>query len=340
MTATTMPLASRPARAVQRGLMLALGAVSAGGLAAAGWLAWAKHDLAAQHPPPGRLVDVGGYALHIDCRGPAGGPTVLLEAGNADFSVHWSAVQDRIAGFAHVCAYDRAGLGWSEPATGPRTIGAMSRELASLLQGAGIDGPLVLVGHSFGALVSLSFAAEHTDRVAGLVLIDPAHPDQLERLPALARAVDEGVAQFGGLVPLADWGLLAAMPGNIPNRGLPAEAHADYAAVLATKGYFAAAAAETATLPANLAAVGEIGGRLGDLPVSIVSRGLPEAPAGLSAAEVEAFEAGWAELQGDVLGVSTNARQVVAGASGHYVQLAEPELVVEAVRDALAALPE
>src|SRR5690606_28584583 len=126
----------------------------------------------------------------------------------------------------------------------------------------------------------------------------------------------------------------------IPNRGLSESGHADYAAVLATTGYFAGAAAETAGLAANLAAFGDIGGRLGDLPVTVVSRGRPEVPAGLGAAEAVAFEATWASLQRDLLRVSAGARQAIAAGSGHDIHLDEPEVVIESVRTLVASAAE
>jgi pimeloyl-ACP methyl ester carboxylesterase len=286
--------------------------------------------LAGRHPPPGQLVDVGDRLMHLNCTG-EGSPTVVLEAGNADFSVHWAKVQPELARLTRVCSYDRAGLGWSEPGSEPRTSLAMVRDLAGLLDAEGVDGPLVLVGHSFGAINVRLFSAAHPERVAGVVLVDPAHGDQLEAIPALRDATTQGVAQFEGLVALADLGILAMMPGAIPNRGLPDAAQEQYVAVLATSGFFRAAAAETAALAENLAAANAGEGSLGDTPLVVISRGQPAAPADLPAADVAAFEGSWRDLQADMLGLSSRSRQVIATQSGHDVHLDQPELVVDAV---------
>src|SRR5262245_25339644 len=99
-------------------------------------------------PPPGRLVDVGGRRLHLDCTGEprAGQPAVILEAGAGDFSVEWSLVQPHVAKFARVCAYDRAGDGWSDLGPHPRTFRQIVYELRTLLDRAGVKPPFVLVG--------------------------------------------------------------------------------------------------------------------------------------------------------------------------------------------------
>ena len=110
---------------------------------------FAKAKLARDNPPPSRMVDMGGYKMHIHCTG-EGSPTVLLAAGLDDFSIFWSQVQPEIAEHTRVCSYDRAGLGWSEASPDPRTSGNMVKELHTLLVNANVEPPYVLVGHSFG----------------------------------------------------------------------------------------------------------------------------------------------------------------------------------------------
>lgn len=301
-----------------------------------GWGAVARSSLARAHPPPGQLVDVGGYRMHILCLGEGGGPTVLLEAGNADFSVMWAKVQPELAASARVCAYDRAGLGWSQQGNGPRTLDAMTGELDRLLDAGGIEGKLLLVGHSFGGIVARSFAARHPERVAGLVLVDPAHERQFEVSSTMRASVEAGAAQFEGLVPLATWGLLAMLPGNIPNRGLPGSAHADYAAILATSAYFAVAAEETRMLPVNLQAITLLPRDLGDVPLAVVSRGRVDGPPGAAPDDLEALAQAWGDLQADIAGLSTDAHHIVAEDAGHYVQLDRPELVIREVQAMLS----
>ena len=95
------------------------------------------------YPPPGEMVDVGGHSLHINCAG-QGGPTVLLDAGSGGFSAQWVRVQREVSGTTRVCAYDRAGMGWSEMGPEPRDARQITGELHTLLKGANIEGPYVL----------------------------------------------------------------------------------------------------------------------------------------------------------------------------------------------------
>ncbi|MBI3472280.1 MAG: alpha/beta hydrolase [Candidatus Solibacter usitatus] len=139
-----------------------------------------------RYPPPGRIVE----GMHLRVEG-AGDPTVVLEAGIAATSLSWSRVQPEVAKFARVLSYDRAGLGWSGPASGPRTVDRLVAELRQLLAGAGLPGPYVLVGHSFGGLVARAFAARYPDEVAGLVLVDPVHPREWWPVGAAQRAMLE-----------------------------------------------------------------------------------------------------------------------------------------------------
>jgi pimeloyl-ACP methyl ester carboxylesterase len=152
------------------------------------------------YPPPGEMVDVGGYSLHINCVG-QGSPTVLLDAGSGAFSAHWVRVQQEVSGTTRVCAYDRAGMGWSEMGPDPRDAKQVSSELHTLLKGAGIKGPYVLVGHSFGGLYMQTYAARYPDEVAGVVLVDSStDPDQFSQRPE-AQDSNEPQKQTSAVVP-------------------------------------------------------------------------------------------------------------------------------------------
>jgi pimeloyl-ACP methyl ester carboxylesterase len=121
--------------------------------------------------------------LHINCLG-QGSPTVILESGLANMSADWANVQPLVAKGTRVCAYDRAGIAWSDPGPQPRDPGQIAGELHTLLGRAGIAGPYVLVGQSFGGLYVRMYAARYPDEVAGMVLVDASHPDMWQRLPA------------------------------------------------------------------------------------------------------------------------------------------------------------
>jgi pimeloyl-ACP methyl ester carboxylesterase len=293
---------------------------------------WAKAKLATEYPPPGQRIDVGGYKLHLDCRG-HGSPTVLLEAGLNDFSVQWARVQPAVAQFTRVCAYDRAGLGWSDPSPHPRTSDTMANELHALLEQAGVAGPYVLVGHSFGGIQLRRFAHQFPAAARGMVLVDSAHEAQVVRIPVLRTALEQLIQQFRVLAVLSRWGLIALSPAQIPNRGLPEDALAQYRARLAVAGYFDAAIAESTAFATGL---GDLApphpGALGDLPLIVISRGQPEPLLGLSVSEQDQYEQRWRGLQAELAGLSSNSQQWVAERSSHDIHLEQPELVVAAIR--------
>jgi pimeloyl-ACP methyl ester carboxylesterase len=145
-------------------------------------------------PAPGRLVDVGGWRLHLNCTGQAGGsqPTVILEAGIGDFSVEWSLVQPGVAKYARVCSYDRAGDGWSDLGPYPRTMHQLVYELHTLLDKGGVHQPFVLVGHSYGGWLVRLYAYTYPSEISGIVLIDAgaSNPWRLQANGKLVRASD------------------------------------------------------------------------------------------------------------------------------------------------------
>lgn len=126
-------------------------------------------------------MDVGGHRLYIECTG-SGSPTVVLDAGLNSGGHDWRDVRPQISEFARVCTYDRAGVERSEPAPQPRTSQNIADDLDRLLDAAGIESPVVLVGHSFAAMNVRVYASQHPDGVAGVVLVDGLHPDAVSRL--------------------------------------------------------------------------------------------------------------------------------------------------------------
>src|SRR5215211_3657857 len=143
------------------------------------------------YSPPGQMIDVGGYRMHLYCTGvnQDGSSTVILETGLGSTSSTWARVQPEVAKATRVCSYDRAGMGWSDPGLPPRDAKHIAQELHTLLHNSGIAGPYVLVGWSYGGLYVREFAGQYGDEVSGLVLLDSSSPDQWTSTP-------EGQAQF------------------------------------------------------------------------------------------------------------------------------------------------
>jgi pimeloyl-ACP methyl ester carboxylesterase len=133
------------------------------------------------YAPPGQLVVVGDHRMHIHCMG-SGSPTVILDASPGNTSASWGLIQPEVAKRTRVCAYDRAGLGWSDATTAPRDARQIARELHALLGAAGISGPYVLVGHSGSGFYVQLYAADYPAEVAGVVLVDTMQPDQFTPL--------------------------------------------------------------------------------------------------------------------------------------------------------------
>ncbi|HEX2991436.1 MAG TPA: alpha/beta hydrolase, partial [Anaerolineales bacterium] len=235
--------------------------------------------------------------------------------------VSWSKVQPGIAGMTRVCSYDRAGLGWSEASPHPRTSDVMVDELHSLLVKSSIEGPYILVGHSFGGILMRQFAQKYPEEVRGLVLVDSAHEQQVLRLPSLAATAEQFADQFRTLSTMSSLGMMALSPATIPNRGFPDEAYRQYQAVLATTGYFDGAIAESA---AFYAGAPELPESLEDVPLIVLSHGLSDD------GEVQ-FEREWTGMQEELAALSSNGMQVIAEESGHYIQLDQPDLVIEAI---------
>jgi pimeloyl-ACP methyl ester carboxylesterase len=178
-----------------------------------------------------------------------------------------------------------------------------------------------------------AFAHRYPDEVVGIVLVDSAHENQLARLPSMHNAFDQLVQQFSLLGNLASLGLIALAPEQIPNQGLPDKALAEYRALLATTNYFDAAAKESEAFRATLE---ETAGlplpTLGDLPLIVISRGQEDPSPGLTAAEVAQNAEAWQRMQAELATLSAQSQHIYAEQSGHYIQLQQPTLVIDAIR--------
>ena len=253
--------------------------VSGAILAVLGYIALGGVMSAAAHTAQmrGQMIDIGqGRQLHLICQGaPSATPTVLFEAGAFGFSADWGAVQEALlAKGIRSCAYDRAGLGASPLAAGPRDGLAISRDLEALLTASNEAGPFILVGHSMaGAYVSL-FALRNPQKVAGLVLVDAAPPIANTLKPvsgfvtAFARASRAAAlgASMGLFKPLIWTGLADKI-------GLPPAASAEKRRAFASGAHNRAAAEEVALWPKAAEQARDLGRLDAALPVAVVTAG-------------------------------------------------------------------
>src|SRR2546430_6631778 len=137
---------------------------------------------------PGRLVENGGYKLHLDCTG-EGTPTLVLDSGLGDSYISWRKVQPEMAKFTRVCSYDRAGLGFSDSSPRPRTSKVIAEELHALVHNVGISDPIVLVGHSMGGYDVRVYASLYRNDVAGMVLVDARSEEHTSELQSQSNLV-------------------------------------------------------------------------------------------------------------------------------------------------------
>lgn len=311
---------------------------------------------ARQYPAPGKLIDVGGYRLHL-VRAGAGGPAVVLDAGLAGFSLDWGLVTPAVATFTTVCAYDRAGYGWSDPGPLPRTSSRIASELHALLHRAGVEPPYVLVGHSFGGFNVRLFADYYPDEVAGMVLVDVSHEDFNDRLPAGMRAgydryerAEVPLLRLGGV--LARFGLvrLAVERGWLSLldtfNALPPRQRAMARALRYRPRFFTTSSAEDVTFHAS----GEQArnkGNIGDRPLVVLTGAgeddfgtnpLPFVDFSKFGEAMRAMTAVKTMLHAELAGaLSTNSTHIVTEKSGHLIQLSAPELVISAIHQVVDA---
>lgn len=248
-----------------------------------------------------RMVEAGGVPLHIHCEGARapGQALVVLEAGAGNSGRTWNDVIGPIARFVRVCAYDRVNLGTSGRSTTQPTGSAHADMLHALLEAAHEDPPFVLAGHSYGGMIVRLFASRYPREVAGLVLVDSSHEDQIARFSVLPSPPPT-------LVPIQ------AASGAQDRERVD----------------LAATSAELAAAPWRA-----------DIPLIVLSRGLwlkapPPTPDPLAAARLGI----WQDMHRELATRSPRGEVVVATRSGHYIQNDEPDLVVGAIRRVLGGI--
>jgi pimeloyl-ACP methyl ester carboxylesterase len=283
---------------------------------------------ARKYPSPGTMVDLGGYRLHLDIQGASGGPTAVLEAGMGSFSANWYWVQTELATTMRVVAYDRAGLGWSDRGARPRDANAIASELHTALELAGVAGPYVLAGHSYGGLPVRAFARLFPDETAGLVLVDASHPDQWVRWPVAHADRMIAVSQRATAV-LARVGLLRLVDlSRQISAGLPERQVGELRARSALPG---ASAVEAEQMDAWPQSREQIAGSLGDLPLVVL--GVSEQPRGAAVLT---------ELQAELPSLSSNSARLVVQGATHEALVAQQEyavIVADAIRAVAAGEP-
>lgn len=304
----------------------------------------ASRQAARRYRAPGQLVDVGGHRLHLHCAG-QGSPTVVLDTGLGMPSASWVLVQPVVAQWTRVCAYDRAGYGFSDPGPTPRTSQRIVEELHTLLDRAGERPPYVLAGHSFGGFTIRLFARRFPDQVAGLVLIDASHEDFATRLHEadaqtrqqqrrqMQRQIELGLVglRFGllRLAPaLAGWDTTA-----VTFRRLTPQAMQEMLALFLNPRALRAAGDEMDAFAESSEQL-RASGKLGALPLVVLTAGgRTGEQAGQTAEQAEHRRLWRHELQPELARLSSRGKQIMVANTGHMIPLEQPEAVTAALRD-------
>lgn len=289
-----------------------------------------RYSSTKKYLPHGKMVDVGGYKLHIDARG-LGQPVVVFESGlDQGGSLAWSKVQDSVAKFATSISYDRAGILFSERGSKPKDGESMAEDLHTLLQQSGHQGPYILVGHSMAGIILRSFIQKYPKEVAGIVFVDTSHPEQLTRFPELAKLLNDmppdGLLKFAANIGLIRAFLDESYPSTLKTDSINIVQKAffprSFNAVLEEKNQF----------PVMCLTANKINS-FGDIPLTVITGTSPSRVNELPDPELgKKFTPYWLEMQKEQLRLSTKSEHILAAKSGHYVQLDEPELVIGAIR--------
>jgi pimeloyl-ACP methyl ester carboxylesterase len=286
---------------------------------------------AKKYPPIGQLVDVGGYNMHLYDTG-TGGPTVVLDIGLGGPALGWSLVQPEVAKFTRVVSFDRPGNGWSDASPLERTSQNIVTELHTALHKANIPGPYILVGHSFGGLNARLFASLYPDEVAGVVLVDSSHEDQMEKIlvpqpnhTVAMLAARLGVARLFNHLPAAR-AKIAVLPELVQNQLL---------AQLCTTKFMRADLQELSHFQTSCDQLKAAGGHLDDKPLIVITAGKTMSAKGNPWTQelIDSWRIPWEEFQKDLATKSTRGKRVIAEESDHHVPLHQPKIIVDSVKE-------
>lgn len=288
-------------------------------------------------PPVGRLIDVAGRTMHLNCTG-AGAVTVVLESGLGGTWMDWALVQPDVAAFARVCSYDRAGMGWSEPGAQPRDSASIAAELESLLRAAGERTPYLLVGHSVGGYHVRVFVGRYPDLVSGVLLVDSAHPEMFERLPPDATGeLDSLAVQFREL-HLQMFVGLPRLRGHCGQAAPGLEQFAGEHVFNQCRTSFMGALRQELSAARTDATQAAAVKSLGAIPLIVVSRDFSVPEAGLAPDTARKAQIEGRKMHEELAALSTVGRVVKAAKSGHFVQLDRPDVIIQAIRNLVGAV--
>jgi pimeloyl-ACP methyl ester carboxylesterase len=323
--------------------LLALAGGSSPSLLAAPAAQWATADAFAK---PHQLVDIGGRKMNLYCSG-QGATTVVFDAPSGEAGWNWFRVQPAVARRTRACVFDRAGLGFSDPAKRPNTSENVAEDLHKLLTGAGVKPPYVLVGNSLGGANVQVYAYRYPAEVKGLVLVEPQHEDETSRLD---KASQGNLKKVYAMVSEQNNYCMAAVkkgmkPGSEERTnciGNPAESYGPTlgAAVMAATtrpAYWRTAVDEWDAIKVSDEQLRKLRRPFGDLPLVVLTRGVSPfaVPGKPQSALNKAMEDENAAIHKETAALSTRGKQRVVPGAGHVIHADKPDAVVDAVFEVL-----
>ncbi len=289
---------------------------------------WSERKDFERYTPPGTLYDVGDHKLHLVCAG-EGSPTVILEASGLGSALSYEKVVPLLAKRTRTCAYDRAGMGFSEGAGRALTSKALAEELEALVKAAKLEPPFVLAGASIGGLTVEMFARRNPGSVAGLVLLDAVDSQSLEVVGTEVAAMRFQTCAAAwlarlGLLRLIDPLKLTGLPAALTYRPAP----------------FDAACSVLRSLPESDREHASAPALPPDLPLLVLSHEVPDDLLPPDQKDrAKAFEPEWQRLQKAQAKRSTRGEQWVVASSGHLIAEERPASVAQAILDLLDKVP-
>lgn len=296
-----------------------------------------------KYPPPGQLIDVGGYKLHLYSAG-EGSPTVVFDhsIGSLGWSNYW--VFQELAKTTRVVICDRAGYGWSEPSPKPRTSEEVVQEFDTLLTKAGIKSPYIFVGNSFGGYTARLYAHKFPGKVVGMVLTHAIHEETALNFPvslkimAIVFLVGFKTTQIVaalGIVRLA--GLLGFFEFFKKElRNFPQEELSRIKLSYYLSKHWEAMFREVRDIKKSSLQMKQTNS-LGNMPLVVISVSNFLKRSFLTAwLPLRQVDESWKKMQAELVKLSCNSKEIIAEKSGHFVWVDEPEVMVQAIRELVA----
>ena len=346
-TATNVsPRSGRLKRWVRRVFLALLLVVVVAAIVGASYQALGNRADERRFPQQGTSVSLGPafnhLTLNLDCRG-SGGPTVVLDSGLGVPALGWNPVQTEVTKFTRVCSYDRAGYGWSGGSSVPRTSLEIVKELHALLEAAHEKGPYILVGHSFGGFNVRVYNGQYPSEVAGMVLVDASHEDQLSRLPpafqASMKKMSEQLKWQEFFAPLLiRFGIARFSQRNQGEAPGVSKEFGQEMLYLQMQTKFIQAAGSEMSLFSESADEVRAAGNLGDKPLIVLTAGkvppLSQLPAGFTEKDLDWFHKIWVDdLQMREAHLSTRGKRIMVPDSDHMIPFERPDTIVAAIRE-------